>query len=77
MAMSSKECDDLIKISQETGSGIMISQIFRFYSAENELKRMLLNISAVLRNRSISKLSNEYKIYFILFLPYSQSNTLI
>lgn len=41
MAMSSKECDELIKISQETGSGIMVGHIFRFHSAANELKRRI------------------------------------
>lgn len=41
MAMTLEECDDLIKVIQETGSGLMVGHIFRFHSGVLELKKRI------------------------------------
>jgi predicted dehydrogenase len=41
MAMTVEECDDLIKVSQETGSGLMVGHIFRFHPGVLELRNRI------------------------------------
>ena len=41
MAMTSKECEDLINIRNETNSGLMVGHIFRFHPVVLELKKRI------------------------------------
>ena len=41
MAMTSSECDDLIKTEEETGSGLMVGHIFRFHPGILDLQHRI------------------------------------
>ncbi len=41
LAMTKEECKELVSISEETGSGLMVGHIFRFHSALLELKKRI------------------------------------
>jgi len=41
LSLTSEECDKLIEISKNTGSGLMVGHIFRYHTAVNELKQRI------------------------------------
>jgi len=41
LAMNANECDELIEISEKTGSGLMVGHIFRFHTGVVELRNMI------------------------------------
>ncbi len=43
MALTSKQCDDLIEVQKKTGRGLMVGHIFRFHPAILELKQRIQN----------------------------------
>jgi len=42
LSLTSVECDNLIKVSNETGRGLMVGHIFRYHTAVNELRNRIM-----------------------------------